>query len=113
MDSRIQAEQRCHPASFRGIGADLAGKVKQHSETFIVAAVVQEHLTANGGRRHFSGAFLVLFSLGIQPEQSCVSVHSTCLAAAVLAIAVVTTPRVIDLRRTPRSWWSTVNVGSY
>ena len=43
--ARIQAEQRYLPP-FLGekIGADLAGKNKQHSETFIVAAVNERTL---------------------------------------------------------------------
>ena len=43
--ARIQAEQRyLSPLLGEKIGADLAGKNKQHSETFIVAAVNERTL---------------------------------------------------------------------
>ena len=43
--ARIQAEQRYLPALLgEKIGADLAGKDEQHSETFIVAAVYERAL---------------------------------------------------------------------
>ena len=43
--ARIQAEQRYLPPLLgEKIGADLAGKNKQHSETFIVAAVNERAL---------------------------------------------------------------------
>ena len=63
--TRIQTEQ-CDFAPFLGekIGADLAGKDKQHSETFIVAAVYERTLFIMTDKGTSAQRFLLLFSQG-------------------------------------------------
>ena len=63
--ARIQAEQRyLSPLLGEKIGADLAGKDEQHSETFVVAAVYECTLFILTDKGTSTQRFLLLFSQG-------------------------------------------------
>ena len=63
--TRIQAEQRYLPTLLgEKIGADLAGKDEQHSETFVVAAVYERALFIMTDKGTSAQRFLLLFGQG-------------------------------------------------
>ena len=70
--TRIQTEQ-CDFSPFLGekIGADLAGKDEQHSETFVVAAAYERALFIMTDKGTSAQRFLLLFGQGWPERKLC------------------------------------------